>query len=92
MNPNIIPKNAPIIPKKIDSVKNIPKMTLLVPPSAFKIPISLVLSTTDVYIVMMIPMDPTMSEITAMLEMNVEMAIMNLVMFFTNSKEFNMVT
>jgi hypothetical protein len=40
----------------------------------------------------MIPMDPTMSEIIAMLEMNVEMPIMNLVMFFTNSKEFNMVT
>ena len=51
MNPNIIPKNAPISPKNMDSVKNIPRITLLVPPSAFRIPISLVLSTTDVYMV-----------------------------------------
>ena len=92
MNPNIIPKNAPISPKNMDSVKNIPRITLLVPPSAFRIPISLVLSTTDVYMVMTIPIDPTMREITAMLEINVEIPTMNFVMLFTNSKEFKIVT
>lgn len=92
MNPNIIPNNAPIMPKKMDSVKNIPKITLLVPPNAFNIPISLVRSTTEVYIVMMMPIDPTISEITAMLEMNVEIPTMNFVILFTNSNEFNIVT
>ena len=90
--PNKIPIAAPIIPIITDSVKNMVNIILLVPPNAFNIPISLVRSITEVYIVIMIPNDPTIRENTAMLEIKVEIPTMNFVNVFIISKEFNIET
>ena len=67
-------------------------IVLLVPPNAFNMPISLVRSITDVYIVIIIPNDPTIRENTAILEINVEIPTMNFVNVFIISKEFNIDT
>ena len=91
-NPNIIPTTAPIMPIIVDSVKKSPKIVLFVLPRAFNIPISWVRSTTDVYIVIMIPNAPTISENTAILEIKVEIPPINLVKVFIISKEFNIDT
>ena len=63
------PKNIPIVPpvKPInpDSIKNRDNMSLFLAPTAFIVPISFVLSKTDVYIVFAIPIPPTTNQIAA---------------------------
>ena len=63
------PKNIPIVPpvKPInpDSIKNRDNMSLFLAPTAFIVPISFVLSKTDVYIVFAIHIPPTTNEIAA---------------------------
>ena len=55
----------PINPSNPDSIKNKSKMSEFFAPTAFIVPISLVLSITEVYIVFMIPIPPTSNEIAA---------------------------
>ncbi len=51
--------------RTIDSTRNCPCIVFGVAPSAFLMPISLVLSTTDTSIMFIIPIPPTSKEIAA---------------------------
>jgi len=57
--PRIIPKIAPKIEIITDSVKNCQRIFLLLAPTAFRNPISKVLSLTITYIIFIIPTPPT---------------------------------
>ena len=57
--PKIIPIIPPIKDKITDSIKNCISIILVVAPTAFLIPISLVLSVTDTSIMFITPIPPT---------------------------------
>ena len=63
-----IPNVAPIIPISKDSVRKRDKMSTFFAPNAFRVPISLVRSTTDVYKVVTVPTAPTTNDIIAILK------------------------
>ena len=65
--PRIAPTIPPTEPKKPDSIKNNEKMLEFLAPIDFIIPTSFVLSTTDVYIVFIMPMPPTSREMPAII-------------------------
>ncbi len=64
-----IPSNPPVMLNTTLSVRNWRSISLFFAPTAFLIPISLVLSVTDTSIMFMIPIPPTRRAIPAMLEM-----------------------
>ena len=66
-NPAAIPMTPPTIPKNPDSIKNNMNIVEFLAQIDFMIPISFVLSTTAVYIVFIIPIPPTSSEIPAII-------------------------
>lgn len=57
------PKKPPSAESRIDSVKNCTLISFSVAPTARLIPISLVLSVTEAYMMFIIPMPPTKREI-----------------------------
>src|SRR5271157_3962306 len=63
--PKITPITAPVILIIIASVKNCNKMSTPVAPMAIRKPISRVRSVTDTYMIFMMPMPPTTSDIPA---------------------------
>ena len=68
--PNIAPIMPPTKPNNADSNKNINKISFLVVPSAFIIPISFVFSKTEVNILFATPIAPTIKEIIAIAPRN----------------------
>lgn len=64
--PIISPITAPAMPTSPDSIRNSVSIWLFVAPIAFITPISLVRSSTAVYIVFIIPIPPTIKLINAM--------------------------
>ena len=57
----------------IDSIINCKRIEPLVAPSAFLVPISLVLSVIETSIIFITPIPPTKREIPAIMEMAIEM-------------------
>ena len=64
--PDVTPKKPPLIPMIKDSVMKMRRITEPEVPKALSVPISLVLSITDVNNVVTIPIPPTIRETTAM--------------------------
>ena len=80
-NPIIAPTIPPISPRSPDSIRKIERMSEFLAPTAFIIPISLVLSTTEVNIVLAMPMLPIISDKAAIPE------TVRLIMFRTVSTD-----
>ena len=65
--PKAAPINPPMLPINPDYIKKRENIELFLAPMAFIMPICRVLSSTDVYIVFIIPMPPTTMDIPAMI-------------------------
>ena len=76
--PIIAPIIPPASPRRLDSIRKMVRMSEFFAPTAFIIPISFLLSRTDVYIVFIIPIPPTTSEIAA-IPMTIKLTMLNIV-------------